>query len=210
MFLRSMKHCLLSIRFCWVDLCCAACDHCKQTGGFKMDYQLREIEESEYFLLEDFLYEAIFVPEGVESPPKSILACPELQVHIENFGTRNSDKGIIADVDGEIIGAVWTRIMNDYGHIDDQTPSFAISLYKEFRGLGIGTAMMKAMLSLLQESGWDRASLSVQKENYAVKMYQSLGFRIVDEDSEEYIMAIDLRKDVACKATTSAFQKDMM
>lgn len=32
------------------------------------------------------------------------------------------------------IGAVWTRIMDDYGHVDDDTPSFAISLYKEYRG----------------------------------------------------------------------------
>lgn len=26
--------------------------------------------------------------------------------------------------------------MNDYGHMDDNTPSFAISLYKDYRGLG--------------------------------------------------------------------------
>ena len=29
--------------------------------------------------------------------------------------------------------------MSDYGHIDDDTPSFAISLYKEYCGRGIGT-----------------------------------------------------------------------
>lgn len=31
-----------------------------------------------------------------------------------------------------------------------------------------------------------------------------------DVDSEEYVMEIDLRKDVAYKATTSASQKDIM
>ena len=49
----------------------------------------------------------------------------------------------MADDEGKVIGAVWTRIMNDYGHVDDDTPSFAISLYKEYRGQGIGTCLMK-------------------------------------------------------------------
>ena len=91
-------------------------------------------------------------------------------------------------MDGAVAGAVWVRIMNDYGHIDDDTPSVAISLYKEYRGCGIGTEMMKRMLSDLQERGYKKVSLSVQKANYAVKMYQRVGFEIVDENEEEYIM----------------------
>ncbi len=38
-----------------------------------MNYEIREIEEQEYYLLEDFLYEAIFIPKGVAAPPKSII-----------------------------------------------------------------------------------------------------------------------------------------
>ena len=78
--------------------------------------------------------------------------------------------------------------MNDYGHIDDETPSFAISLYKEYRSFVIGTAMMKQMLELLKQDGYKQASLAVQKANYAVKMYLNVGFEIVDENDEEYIM----------------------
>lgn len=159
-----------------------------------MKYRIREIEKSEYPLLEDFLYEAIFIPKGLEPPPRSILALPELQVYIEQFGSRKDDKGLVAEIDGKIVGAVWVRIMNDYGHIDDATPSFAISLYAEYRGLGIGTAMMKAMLSLLKKGGYKRASLAVQKANYAVKMYRDLGFQIVSENREEYIMACGLQE----------------
>ena len=36
--------------------------------------------------------------------------------------------------------------------------------------------------------GYKQASLSVQKANYAVRMYQKTGFEIVDENEEEYIM----------------------
>lgn len=68
-----------------------------------------------------------------------------------------------------MVGAVWTRIMDDYGHVDDETPSFAISLYKEYRGQGIGSQLMVKMLELLKWRGYERTSLAVQKENYAVK-----------------------------------------
>ena len=34
---------------------------------------VRELRESEYPLLEDFLYEAIFIPEGVKPPDRSII-----------------------------------------------------------------------------------------------------------------------------------------
>lgn len=78
--------------------------------------------------------------------------------------------------------------MNDYGHIDDETPSLAISLYKEYRGFGIGTTMMKEFLTLLKSHGYSQVSLSVQKANYAAKMYSKIGFEIVRENEEEYIM----------------------
>ena len=101
---------------------------------------------------------------------------------------QKADHGLAAEVDGKIVGAVWTRIMNDYGHIDDATPSLAISLYKEYRGLGIGTAMMKAIFNLLKSHGYQQVSLSVQKANYAVRLYLKAGFEIVRQNEEEYIM----------------------
>ena len=136
-----------------------------------MEYTIREIQKQEYPLLDNFLYEAIFIPEGIEPPPKTIITSPELQVYVERFEESKDDWGLVAEVDGKIVGAVLVRIMNDYGHIDDETPSLAISLYKEYRGFGIGTAMMKEILALLKSHGYSRVSLSVQKDNYAAKMY---------------------------------------
>ena len=153
-----------------------------------MDYTIREIQKQEYPLLDNFLYEAIFIPEGIEPPPKTIVTSPELQVYVERFGESKDDLGLAAEVDGKVVGAVWVRIMNDYGHIDDEMPSLAISLYKEYQGFGIGTAMMKEILALLKAHGYSRVSLSVQKANYATKMYLKIGFEIVKENEEEYIM----------------------
>lgn len=153
-----------------------------------MDVTIREIQKQDYSLLDDFLYEAIFIPDGAYPPPKTIITSPELQVYVERFGEAKDDWGLMAEVEGKIVGAVWARIMNDYGHIDDKTPSLAISLYKEYRGLGIGTAMMKEILALLKSHGYSQVSLSVQKANYAAKMYLKIGFKIIKENEEEYIM----------------------
>ncbi len=157
-----------------------------------MDFKIRFISEKEVGVLEDFLYEAIYVPEGESAPPRSIINQPELQVYISDFGKEKDDIGMVAEADGQIIGAVWVRIMNDYGHIDNNTPSFAISVYKDYRGLGTGTDLMKEMLRVLKARGYKQASLSVQKANYAVRMYQKVGFQIVDENEEEYIMLCQL------------------
>ena len=154
--------------------------------------KLREIKENETEILKDFLYEAIFIPEGMELPPREIIEQPELKHYYDGFGIDEADFCIVADDEGKVIGAVWTRIMNDYGHVDEETPSFAISLYKEYRGQGIGTKLMKEMLNLLKEKGYKRASLAVQKANYAVKMYENVGFKAVDENDEEYIMVCEL------------------
>ena len=143
-------------------------------------------------MLSDFLYEAIYIPEGTEPPPRSVVSLPELKEYIVDFGTQKHDMALVAEVEGQIVGAVWVRIMNDYGHIDDGTPSLAMSIYQEYRGLGIGTALLNELLSALKLQGYPKVSLSVQKANYAVKMYQTAGFHVVSETEEEYVMVADL------------------
>lgn len=153
---------------------------------------IRNLKQTEIALLQDFLYEAIFIPEGVKPPDRSIIRQPELSMYYEDFGSGRADYCLAAEDGGKVIGAVWTRIMNDYGHIDDETPSFAISLYKKYRGKGIGTELMRRMLELLKEQGYQKASLAVQKANYAVRMYEKVGFKVTGENTEEYIMVCEL------------------
>ena len=159
-----------------------------------MNKTIRKIREQEYPLLEDFLYEAIFVPEGADAPPRAIVNAPELQVYVRDFGGQAADTALVAEVDGKVVGAVWARIMEDYGHVDAQTPSLAIGLFKEYRGLGIGTELMRVILSRLAEKGCRQVSLSVQKANYAVRLYRCLGFEVAEENDEEYIMIKELRR----------------
>ncbi len=163
-------------------------------GNIQMNqhYIIRNLQKEEVILLKDFLYEAIFLPEGAKPPAREIVERPELRVYTDGFGSQKGDNCLVAEIGGRVVGAVWTRIMEDYGHIDNDTPSFAISLYQEYRGQGIGTELMKKMLGLLKTQGYTKASLAVQKANYAVKMYRQAGFEIVGENEEEYIMVCRL------------------
>lgn len=157
-----------------------------------MNYSIRELKQDEIEVLDTFLYNAIFIPKGVSAPPKDIINQPELQVYIKDFGKNKDDLCLVAQVEDMIVGAVWVRIMNDYGHIDNETPSLAISLLKEYRNFGIGTELMKQMLIKLKGQGYKQTSLSVQKINYAVHMYRKVGFKIVEENDDEYIMICKL------------------
>ena len=49
------------------------------------------------------------------------------------------------------------------------------------------------MFAILKTCGYERASLAVQKANYAVKVYRSVGFEIVGENEEEYIIVNHLQ-----------------
>ena len=153
-----------------------------------MEHRIRLLRKDEFGELDNFLYEAIFVPEGVSPPTREILFQPELQVYVRDFGTRRGDVAFAAESGGKVVGAAWSRIMNDYGHINDDTPSLAISLYKEYRGIGIGTELMRALLGELKSVGFGQVSLSVQKANRAVRLYRKIGFVTIDENDEEYIM----------------------
>ena len=158
-----------------------------------MEYIIREMKTHEYNYLEDFLYEAIFQPDKTNLMPKSIIEQQELKVYIEDFGSAKDDYCLCAESDKKVIGAVWVRNVNGYGSIDENTVEFAISLYPDFRGYGIGTDMMRRMLEYLVHEGYNKASLAVQKDNYAFKMYLNIGFEIVDENDEEYIMIHHLK-----------------
>jgi ribosomal protein S18 acetylase RimI-like enzyme len=151
------------------------------------NYEIRPINSDEIGVLKDFLYEAIFQPDLNNLAPKSITLKPELQVYIKDFG-KPDDNCLVAVCDDKIIGTVWTRIINGFGSVDEKTPEFAISLFREYRGRGIGTSLMREMLKLLRAKGYKQTSLAVQKENYAVKMYKTVGFEIVKELEEEYLM----------------------
>lgn len=159
----------------------------------KEQLAIRGLEPQEMYLLEDFLYEAVFRRDDQPPYPRTIIGEPKVRVYIEGWG-RPGDVCLVALVDGAYAGAVWTRALcgaaKGYGYLDDETSELVISLYAPYRGRGIGTALMRAMLAKLEGSGCRRVSLSVSRENPACRLYARLGFKVVGENAEDYLMAL--------------------
>lgn len=162
-----------------------------------MTHFIRQMTTEEYPLLEIFLYEAIFQRSHEPKLPPSVINQPDLAVFIADFG-RLHDYCLVAECNGELVGAVWIRILagdtKGFGHVDDQTPEFALSVLPDHRGKGIGTALMKAMLDYVHDKAYPKVSLAVQKDNYAHRLYSKLGFVSCAETEEEYIMVYHTKK----------------
>ncbi|MEG0457341.1 MAG: GNAT family N-acetyltransferase [Oscillospiraceae bacterium] len=157
-----------------------------------MILNIRPIKNEEIPLLTEFLYEAIFQRDTKNLAPRIIIQEPSLWIYIDEFGTKKDDYCLVAEVDKKIVGAVWVRCIKAFGHISETVPEFAISVYPQYRGKNIGTKLMEAMLKLLKSKGYVLTSLAVQKDNYAVKLYKQVGFEIINENEDEYIMTCRL------------------
>ena len=162
------------------------------------------MDPSEYELLKKFTYEAIFIPDGVEPPDRSIIELPELSVYYESFGSGAADTCIVAESGGKVVGAAWARIMDDYSPVENDTPSLAISVLREYRGRGAGTQLLQRLLESLRSKGYKKVSLAVQKANYAVSMYKKAGFRTAGENDEEFIMVCGLTEPAIYGAIKAA------
>lgn len=158
-----------------------------------MDVQIRPIREREIPLLEEFLYEAIWQPGPGKRLPREVVHSPALRPYVEAFGERKGDCCLVGTVGGRVVGAVWCRCLHGYGWVDAATPELAVALCPEWRGRGIGTQLLRAMLDELRRRGFCAVSLSVQRDNPAARLYPRLGFRVVEERDGEWIMLCELR-----------------
>lgn len=159
----------------------------------KVKAKIRVMEQSDHECLNEFLYQAIYIPKREDVPPRNIINVPEIFTYIKNFGEEIGDLGVVAEQNGQIVGVAWTRIIHAYGHIDENIPELAISLFPEFRGYGIGTKLMNKLFTVLKEKGYSQTSLSVQKDNPAVRFYLRLGYEIINDKvdhagHEDYLM----------------------
>lgn len=153
---------------------------------------IRPLAVTEYPLLSKFLYLAVFVPPGVQPLSREVVHLPELKIYIQDFGRQKGDCALAAEEKGQIAGICWCREIKDFAHWQAGVPSLAISVQKPYRGRGIGGRLLAAMKEALKSSGYRAVSLSVQKNNPAVRLYQRAGFKIVQERQEDYIMLLSL------------------
>lgn len=152
----------------------------------QMKLTIRPIVPADEPFLWEMLYQALYVSAGQSPLPRDIIEQPEMRQYVQDWG-QPDDAGLIA-CDGETsFGAVWVRRIRAYGFVDDDTPELSIAMLPGYRGLGIGTRLLNELLMLLQ-SRYGALSLSVSKENPALRLYQRLGFAMVKDDGNSVTM----------------------
>jgi ribosomal protein S18 acetylase RimI-like enzyme len=147
-----------------------------------MNYKLRSLTPADQPFLWEMLYQALYVPADETPPPRDAIYQPDLARYVQDWG-RAGDRGFLARdlATGEPIGAVWLRFLigedKGYGYVNDQTPELGLAVLPAYRGQGIGTALLNALVA----DAPGAISLSVSADNPALRLYQRFGFSIVDE-----------------------------
>ena len=156
----------------------------------------REMHSSEAGFLKKMLYESLFVPEGKECYPNSVLECPELAKYYLNWGSIPYDLAFVAEENGELVGAVWGRAHQPphqgYGYIDSDIPEIGIAVKSTYRNSGTGTRLLKLISEHYATLQVRSISLSVDKLNPAKRLYSRMGFVVVEQNSSDFVMRKDL------------------
>lgn len=169
------------------------------------NFIIRPLMPSDGDFLWEMIYHAIHIPEGSPPPPHDIVYDPSIAIYVRSWG-RRGDAGFVA-VDTEErrrVGAAWIRLFerDDPGHafVNEQTPELAMALLPDYRGIGIGTALLDR---LIETAGTchERLSLSLAPDNPAIRLYSRNGFTPLANNAGSTIMVKSLRTE----APTSLF-----
>ena len=156
-------------------------------------FSIRQLTAQDEPFLWDMLYQAIYVPEGQPQPSRSILQEPEIAHYVTGWGQRPGDMGWVAiePSANQPVGAAWLRLFlqqeKGYGYVDDNTPELSIAILPEYRGQGVGTFLLDALLQTACER-FTAVSLSVSADNPAARLYRRLGFMVVADSGSSLTM----------------------
>lgn len=158
--------------------------------------ELRPGSDADIEHVKKALFEAVSWNPGRELPPyEFVIAHEELARYHEGWG-RRGDLAVIAERDGEVVGASLCRLFtaDDHGHgyVDDETPELAVAVWEGHRGEGIGTRLMDTIEREARDAGFTRISLSVDADNPARRLYERLAYETLTVDDEGVRMLKEL------------------
>jgi RimJ/RimL family protein N-acetyltransferase len=92
---------------------------------------------------------------------------------------------VVAEIDGKIVGV--SDVSCGRFLKNKHTAGLGISIVKEWRGLGIGTAMMTYMINWAKNRGMEKLYLSVFSTNQrAINLYKKFNFQVEGIRKKQY------------------------
>ncbi|MFC5449346.1 GNAT family N-acetyltransferase [Paenibacillus aestuarii] len=147
-------------------------------------FTIRPVTEQDVPFLWEMLYESLYVPDGQAPISRNMILEPFLSKYVEGWG-RNGDLGFVAvNKEGHSVGSITARYYSEenkgFGYVRDDIPELGMALRADYRGKGIGKALMIALIHELKANGVEGVSLSVDPGNLpAARLYRSFGFQEV-------------------------------
>jgi GNAT superfamily N-acetyltransferase len=159
-------------------------------------WNIRPAVSGDSAFMAEMLVEAVnWSPEWKKQSRRRVLSTHKTAHYIAGW-PRDTDLGLIAEADQERIGAAWLRFhpASDpgYGFVAADVPELTIGVAVRWRGRGVGRALLRAIAEQALAAGIRQISLSVERKNFARKLYLSEGYQIVGGDRDSDTMLKDL------------------
>lgn len=159
---------------------------------------VRRADASDADFLADMLVAAAFWrPDEPSGSVTEVLSQAQLAHYVVGW-PRPGDLGVIALAGQQSVGAAWVRLLPEsdpgYGFVDAATPEMSMGVVRAWRGRGIGSRLLDALIASAREQGLASLSLSVEPDNHARILYERAGFRQVDEVSGSLTMFLRLQR----------------
>ena len=159
----------------------------------RMRIYLRGAQRSDLRFLREMLYEGVFWRANADRPSfEEGLAFPGVKKELADWGERDGDTAVVAIVGSTRVGAAWYRFWTEddssSGYINGNTPVLAIAVHRDYRNRGIGRRMIAWLIDRASKQSIAQISLSVSKDNRALRLYPELGFQEYFDRGDAFTM----------------------
>ena len=142
------------------------------------------LRSSEQKIVADMLHYAM----RLDDVNKTLEDIPKLSIYEAFYGFTTKDLGLYALVDNQLAGAAWIRRLNSdhgaNGYVSDTTPILIVAVLPDYRGKGIGSAMLE-QLFIEASTLHEQISLSILANSPAKCFYERHGFSIYENAKNE-------------------------
>jgi GNAT superfamily N-acetyltransferase len=155
------------------------------------DIEYRPAEADDFSFLATMLGEAaVWRPDKPTPTAREVMADPRYAMYLAGW-PRPGDHGLVAEQD-EPLGAAWyrtyTEMSHGYGFVAEDVPELSIAVIASRRREGIGRRLLVDLVEASVAQGHPALSLSVNDDNPARFLYESVGFQPVEHHGLSWTM----------------------